>query len=309
MHTTFNLRRTLAALGLGASLLGALSLMAVACGSPTARPSTSDGGGPPVSVVDQTGEAGTTQGDGGDEELPGIGPTCQAPDADKMKVGVMLPVASGNLQMGCNAQVDTECADDEKPLHQVLVSSFDLDEYEVTQAQYFACVDARACTFPKCPWDPCVDPDLPISCVKHEQAATYCEWVGKRLPTEAEWERAARGDDGRKYPWGNEAADCTRTNMDGCGGVVMRIGSLPAGAGPYGHKDLAGNVVEFTADFYAADYYAGSPPSDPKGPASGTHFVGRGGGFRSIAYWHRSSVRDSYTPNYSRVTMGFRCAK
>jgi formylglycine-generating enzyme required for sulfatase activity len=145
--------------------------------------------------------------------------------------------------------------------------------------------------------------------VTWQQASNYCAWAGKHLPTEAEWEKASRGDQGNVYPWGNGAASCSLANMAGCGGGLQSVGSLSAGASPYGALDMAGNVVELVADFYDEKYYATSPTSDPPGPPSGKRYSGRGGGFKSNADFVRASKRDWYDPTDSAVSLGFRCAK
>lgn len=217
-----------------------------------------------------------------------------------------MPAAT--FGMGCNAQVDSECKDDEKPLHSVSLSAFEIDRTEVTQDQYAACVAANACDPPSCEWD-CAATDLPAGCIEWAQAKAYCAWAGKRLPTEAEWELAARGTDGRKYPWGNEAADCTRVNMSGCGDHADKVGSHPSGASPYGALDMSGNVVEMVADWYDATFYASSPAVDPTGPATGNRYVGRGGGFRSLPLWQRTSSRDWYDLTDMGNRLGFRCAR
>jgi formylglycine-generating enzyme required for sulfatase activity len=173
----------------------------------------------------------------------------------------MLLVPGGTFKMGS----DTEGEEDEKPAHSVTLKSFWLDKTEVTNEAYRACVDAKVCR----PWKDDVAKAMhygdekafrgakqPVVGVSWEDAKSYCEWRGKRLPTEAEWERAARGEDNRKYPWGNDAPDAKRHGcFQGCqGGATATVGSYPDGAGPYGHLDMAGSVWEWMADHY--DPYA-----------------------------------------------------
>jgi formylglycine-generating enzyme required for sulfatase activity len=219
----------------------------------------------------------------------------------------MVSVPAGAFTMGC-ATADTACRADELPAHSVTLSAFEIDKTEVTQEAYTACVGAGKCTPPLCAWD-CGQTTYPANCVDWAQAKAYCAWAGKRLPTEAEWEKAARGTDGRIYPWGNDSADCTHMNMDGCVGHVVAVGSYPAGNSPYGAEDMGGNVVEMVADWYDAAYYATSPATDPTGPSSGTTYVGRGGGFKSTAVWQRCSSRDWYDLTDMGLSFGFRCAR
>ena len=218
---------------------------------------------------------------------------------------VMIPAST--FEMGCNAAADMSCKDDEKPQHMVSISAFAIDKTEVTQAEYTSCVMAGKCSAPSCDWD-CSAENLPAGCVNFADAKAYCTFVGGRLPTEAEWELAARGTDARVYPWGNDAPTCDLVNMDGCGEKAENVGSHPKGASPFGAMDMAGNVVEMVADFYGADYYATSPTKDPKGPTSGEHYVGRGGGYKSTAIWQTTSVRDTYDAVDSGKSLGFRCA-
>jgi len=220
---------------------------------------------------------------------------------------VLVEVPAGGFTMGCNPEVDPNCVENELPMHSVTLSAFEIDQMEVTQDQYTACVVAGACEPPSCTWD-CEKVSHPASCVSWAAANAYCVWVGRRLPTEAEWEKAARGSDGAKYPWGDTEPDCTLANMMGCGGEAMPVGSFAAGASPYGALDMAGNMVEIVADWYDAEYYATSPESDPLGPTSGTRYSGRGGGFLSEALWLRSSKRDWYDLSDWAVSLGFRCA-
>jgi sulfatase modifying factor 1 len=222
--------------------------------------------------------------------------------------GPLVEVEAGDFVMGCNAEVDDECDDDEQPMHTVSVSAFEIERTEVTQDAYTACVTDGACTPPSCAWD-CDAPDLPANCLTIDQATMYCVWAGRRLPTEAEWEKAARGGEGQKYPWGNDAPTCELANMSGCGDVKLPAGSLPDGASPYGALDMAGNLVEMVTDWYDASYYEESPSADPTGPASGTRYGGRGGGYGSEALWMRASKRDWYDLDDMSVSLGFRCAR
>ena len=217
----------------------------------------------------------------------------------------MIPATT--FAMGCNMAADMHCKHDETPSHMVSISAFSMDVTEVTQAEYSSCVKAGKCGAPTCDWD-CSNGNLPASCVTFDDAKAYCTFVNGRLPTEAEWELAARGSDGRVYPWGNDAPTCDLVNMHGCGEAAQAVGSHAKGASPFGVMDMAGNVVEMVADYYAADYYATSPAMDPKGAASGAHYVGRGGGFKSEVIWQPTSARDTYDKEDSSKSLGFRSA-
>jgi formylglycine-generating enzyme required for sulfatase activity len=176
----------------------------------------------------------------------------------------MARVIGGTFTMGC----DLGGEEDEHPAHAVTVNTFDLDILEVTVANYMRCVDAGICrmyrtdaakTFKAGDDSRYRRPSQPISGVSWDDANTYCQFVGKRLPTEAEWERAARGDDDRKYPWGNDTPDpkrhgCFGHAMGPMGDPTCDVGSFPQGQGRYGHLDLGGNVWEWVSDNY--DPYA-----------------------------------------------------
>jgi formylglycine-generating enzyme required for sulfatase activity len=244
-------------------------------------------------------------------------PTVPIPTPKTDLTGMVL-VPAGAFLMGC-APNDTRCDDDEKPAHEVFVDAFYIDRTEVTVAAYEQCVQARECTrayVESCNGDPFDDKDgpQPMNCVRHSDAVKYCSWVLKRLPTEAEWEKAARGTDGRIYPWGNSPPSCAYAVLDaggtGCGRHgTWPVGSKPRGASPYGVLDMAGNVWEWVADRYAPNYYATSPADNPLGPDRGTDLVLRGGGWLySNARLLRASNRDINVGSASESNIGFRCA-
>jgi formylglycine-generating enzyme required for sulfatase activity len=181
----------------------------------------------------------------------------------------MVVVAEGTFHMGCNTKVDDQCQSDEFPYHQVHLSAFEIDEREATRGAYRACVEAGACARPWEEADIWNDQmsSLAMSTANYDMAVAFCGWVGKRLPTEAEWEKAARGVDGRRYPWGNSWDGC---NSDGLGCFYPDpTGSATHDVSPYCALDMGSNAGEWVADWYAADYYADSPASDPLGPEDG----------------------------------------
>ncbi len=282
-----------------------LSLVVLACGkTPTGTTSPATGSGSNSGSGGDSGSAASAPSAGGSGSEAG---TVSFACTSNAQPGDTVSVPAGDFAMGCEAQVDTDCMDDEKPLHTVSLGAFQIDRTEVTQDQYTACVQASVCDEPQCTWD-CTRTDFPAACIEWSQAKAYCSWVGKRLPTEAEWEKAARGTTGLKYPWGNQDVDCTRANMVGCGDALQNVGSHPDGASPYGALDMSGNVVEMVADWYDATFYQASPMSDPTGPATGTRYVGRGGGYKSEAVWQRASSRDWYDLSDWSEPLGFRCA-
>jgi formylglycine-generating enzyme required for sulfatase activity len=274
----------------------------IACGGSGDDDDTGTGGtGGTSSNAGRGGSGGRPQTGGGNS---GAGFACPS----EAEPGVMAAVPAGDFLMGCNEEVDDECEDDERPLHTVSLSAFEIDVTEVTQEEYAACVTAGECSEPECEWD-CERTTYPASCIRFAAASTYCAWAGKRLPTEAEWEKAARGEEGAKYPWGNDEPTCELANMGGCGEAALPVGSVPDGASPYGVLDMSGNMVEFVSDWYSPTYYEASPSTDPQGPETGTRFGGRGGGFRSDAEYQRASKRDYYDPPDQGAALGFRCAR
>ena len=218
--------------------------------------------------------------------------------------------------MGCNEAVDDDCFFDEYPYHEVYLDSYYIDVTEVTAADYAACVSAGGCTAAGsgayATYQVAGKESHPINYVDWYQAEAYCIWAGKRLPTEAEWEKAARGADGRKYPWGNESPTCDVAVTSGCPGDTQPVCSVsPAGDSPYGLCDMAGNVFEWVADWYSSDYYDTSPANNPTGPNSGSTRVIRGGSFDYYAVGLRVSDRGGGYgfPSGGFVALGFRCAR
>ena len=219
----------------------------------------------------------------------------------------MVLVPAGPFWMGCDESAEGFCDTDEVPYRSVELDGFEIDTTEVTQADYELCLEASACPMPACSWYPDALPTHPVVCVDHAAALAFCAFVGKRLPTEAEWEKAARGDDARFYPWGNEAPNCSLAHVQGCGVSTMAVGSFPDGQSPYGALDMAGNVTEWVVDWYAADYYASAPPTNPPGPSTGTVYSQRGGSFDM--YSPRAANREYDIPTLQIADMGFRCAR
>ena len=204
---------------------------------------------------------------------------------------VQVFIPAGSFRMGA---LDANAAEDETPDHQVTMSAFWMDKLEVTNAMYMLCVQAGACepptTFASEKHDTYFNTDefadFPVVNVTWGYAVDYCEWAGKRLPTEAEWERAARGDDFRNFPWGDERPGSTQANFNYQIRDVTRVGSFPAGASFYGVLDMSGNVWEWISDFYDANYYGSSVASNPTGPlaavGNGYRHVIRGGSYQDV---------------------------
>ena len=229
------------------------------------------------------------------------------------KGGEMVLVPAGTFNMGCNRRVDGHCDSDESPWHAVNLDAFYIDRFETTNAQYSECVKAKVCR-PGRKYPGFDSPDQPVAGVSWDDADAYCRWAGKRLPSEAQWEKAARGAEGRVYPWGNRACGCQcaiqeNRQLYGCGKeTTWPVGSAPAGLSPCGAEDMAGNVWEWVSDWYDAKYYAVSPAMNPAGPAAGKQKSRRGGGFANIANYLRASDRTPADPEVVSNSTGFRCA-
>ncbi|MCF6156596.1 MAG: tetratricopeptide repeat protein [Candidatus Brocadia sp.] len=234
----------------------------------------------------------------------------------KQKYGSVV-VPEGEFIMGTN-----DAREDAYPEHKVYLDAFEIDRYEVTNAQYWEFLDYMKKTndHSKCfkgepsgkdhtPrfWDNEYYnvPDYPVVRIDWYDAYAYAAWAGKRLPTEAEWEKAARGLDGRKFPWGNEW-DPARCNLSG---EPKPVGSVENGKSVYGCYDMAGSVYEWCADWYLDTYYAESPHKNPKGPDTGLRRIIRGGSRFSQPFQVRTNTRKSEQPNLFNLSVGFRCAK
>jgi len=225
----------------------------------------------------------------------------------------MMLAPAGEFKMGCNRGRDGNCDPDELPYHTVYLEAFYMDRTEVTNAQYRECVAAEACR-PAREYKGFAKDDQPVVGVSWDDAEAYCQWARKRLPAEAEWEKAARGSDGRVFPWGNQTCGCECAVQEnkaglGCGrDATWPVGSAQTGASPYGLLDMAGNVWEWTADWYDEKYYRESPLSNPRGPQSGQAKVRRGGSFANVKNYLRTSDRNYASPETVSNSTGFRCA-
>jgi len=217
----------------------------------------------------------------------------------------LVYIPAGDFIMGSDGEVADE---DEKPAHLVRLSAFWIDQTEVTNDMYTRCVSAGACTsLAHSRPDIASHPNYPVQGVAWFQAAVYCSWAGRRLPTEAEWEKSARGQDGRTYPWGEAKPNDDLANFGHLNADVVDVGSFPEGASPYGVLDMAGNVYEWVSDWYVEDYYGISPTANPQGPASGVQRILRGGNWSSNPDNLKSPNRFWAFPGRNDFD-GFRCA-
>ncbi len=243
----------------------------------------------------------------------------------------MVMVGQGKFVRGCSPATDPNCRSHERPAHEVQLGPYLIDRHETTVAEYKKCVDAGKCTMPstsddnkRCNWGQEERDNHPINCVDWAQATAYCKWAGKRLPTETEWEKAARGDDGRRHPWGGDTPNCelaiTSRQDKGCGqGHTWPVCSVTKGNSPYGLCDMVGNVWEWVSDWYAADTYRGQLGqldketkellTNPTGPAEGRERVLRGGSWTSkLPESVRTATRFYFKPDVRLGNFGFRCA-
>ena len=222
----------------------------------------------------------------------------------------------------------------EQPAHPVTLSAFEIDRYPVTVSAYEACVDAGGCTAPDsggdCTYNASGKSTHPINCVDWDQSSSYCLWVGGRLPTEAEWERAAKGETQRLFPWGDDCpsswhsscsgaawtpetakANCSESICNDGFAATSPVGSFPLGVSPDGLHDMAGNVWEWTSDGWQRVYTSDSV-TNPTGPSSGEGRVFRGGSWTRYGYggtYLRAAYRDFNIPGFRHEGVGFRCAQ
>lgn len=233
-------------------------------------------------------------------------------------------VPAGDFEMGVDGD---SLPSDEQPKHRVSLDAFHIGKYEVTNRQYWTFVKATGHRLP----ENCCDPkeniwrgnvmldgigELPIINVSWDDAAAYCKWVGGRLPTEAEWEKAARGTDGRTYPWGNDPVSGNRANYSlepvpffTGPSTLARVNQYDFGRGPFGTYEMAGNVWEWVQDWYDENYYKNAPAKNPTGPSDGKERGIRGGSWRNDAATLRSANRYKHAPTERRTYIGIRCAK
>lgn len=225
----------------------------------------------------------------------------------------MVEIPAGEFAMGSDGG---QALEDERPMHRVWVGSVSMDLHEVTTAQY---AEFLAATHRLAPWqwntvDLSQPSDRPVIGVDWSDADAYCRWKGKRLPTEAEWEKSARGTDGRLYPWGNQVPRKDLANFAlgarfSYSQVLMPVQSYEQGKSPYGLYQMAGNVWEWVQDWYAANYYEVSPERNPQGPEEGQFKVLRGGSWSDLPKYLLTYGRFKLLPETRNSYTGFRCAK
>ena len=233
----------------------------------------------------------------------------------------MVLIPAGPFTMGSHDGFPNE-----RPEHTVTLDAYYIDRYEVTLSLYRKFLEEGKHESPST-WDDeaaMTVGDRPAIGIKWESAATYCRWAGKRLPTEAEWEKAARGTDGRRYPWGEMQPFVDIANYNrgmwvseaitlvavtsGLEGMSVRHGLKEGGKSPFGISHMAGNAAEWVADWYERDYYQKGSVKNPRGPATGEKRVLRGGSWADLPSALRVTARFSAEPDFEDRTVGFRCA-
>lgn len=254
----------------------------------------------------------------------GQGASPAAPDtrpskADIAALAPMVKITGATFAMGSASE---GAEPNESPVHRVTVHTFEIDLTEVTVGAYKACVQRGVCRKPKLSSRQCTfsrgEPWAPMNCVSFDEADTFCLAYGKRLPTEAEWELAARGSTPRAWPWGDSLPTCAHAvtlkgeySAERCSkSAPLAVGPRAQGQSPSGVLDMAGNVEEWTADYYADRYDARDEGTvDPKGPPTGFAHVLRGGGWLSPRNASRTTARSWGSSEERGANVGFRCAR
>jgi len=231
----------------------------------------------------------------------------------------VILIPAGTFLMGCDGSNPARaCRPSNQHLHFVYLDAYFIDKYEVTNARYQVCVEAGGCTEPSQRnsatrvhyYGNPAYANYPVVSVNWYQAAEFCAWAGKRLPTEAEWEKAARGnEDSRWYPWGDKLPDATLANFTNIIGDTTPVGTYPGNTSVYGVMDMAGNVWEWVNDWFDFYYYRVSPYENPQGPSTGEYKGRRGGTWNETAYRARSDYRSINLPEKAENSNGFRCVR
>jgi iron(II)-dependent oxidoreductase len=258
----------------------------------------------------------------GDHERSAQVPWWPQFEAERLAVmetpGGMMSIPAGWFLMGSDPYVDRNAGPQELPQRWVYLDEFAMDRYEVSNVHYLRFVMGAGASVPPY-WKDGAFPDKlafhPVIGVSWEEADTYCRWAGKRLPTEAEWEKAARGPDGRLFPWGNQPAGWGRSNIAHPGskrGVkyppLANVDRYDRGRSVYGVYQMAGNVAEWVADWFDPEYYQRGTNYNPDGPVVGQERVFRGGSWNEDPEVARSAGRGARVPDHRSYLIGFRCA-
>ena len=249
----------------------------------------------------------------------------QESNAPKTVEQEMVLIPAGEFQMGCDPKHNGgfACPSDEQ-LHTATLEAYRIDKWEVTNAQYAKCVATGSCAAPPSNssktrpsyYNNSSYADYPVINVSWQDAVDYCAWAGKRLPSEYEWEKAARGTSLIAYPWGDQVPNCSLANFNDspkgdakhCVGDTTAVGSYPEGASAYGVMDLAGNVWEWVNDDFRVKYLTPTPPGDPRERANKRGYVIRGGSWNYSGIQIRVTFRSSLRPDKRDLDLGFRCA-
>ena len=260
---------------------------------------------------------------GADHDLPKWRPAGEAADALRLAARTvpdgMMVVPAGWFLMGSDHHADPDAGPQEQPQRRIYLDEYQIDRYEVSNTHYLRFVLATGRAGPPY-WrgDPFPEKMAahPVIGVSWEEADAFCRWAGKRLPTEAEWEKAARGTDGRIFPWGNEPAGWQKSNIAHPGSKrgfkyppLANVNRYDRGVSPYGVYQMAGNVGEWVADWFDPLYYRQGPDRNPPGPARGEQKVFRGGSWNEDPEVARSAGRGAKAPDEWSYLIGFRCAK